>query len=59
MQLVESRQSIRPGQPEAGQSTEHAIPIGHLMSPGHGLHADPQAKVQTPFTQLPPASTHS
>ena len=59
VQLVESRQSIEPGQPDAGQSMAQAIPIGHLMSPAHGLHADPHAKVQTSLMQLPPAATQS
>ena len=46
MQVVASRQSIAPGHPDAGQSIAQAIPFGHLMSPAHGLHVDPQANVQ-------------
>jgi hypothetical protein len=58
VQLVESRQSIWTAQPEAGQSIEQPISFGHLMSVVQGLHALPQANVQTPLTQLPPAFKH-
>lgn len=58
VQLVESRQSIATLHPDAGQSIEHPISFGHLMSVVQGLHALPHANVQTPFTQLPPALMH-
>jgi hypothetical protein len=58
VQLVASLQSTLPGHPDAGQSIEHGMSFGQRMSPGHGLHAVPQANVQTPLTQLPPASMH-
>jgi hypothetical protein len=58
VQLVESRQSIATAQPEAGQSIEQGMFFGHLMSAVQGLHALPQANVQTPLTQLPPALMH-
>jgi len=59
VQLVASRQSIAPGQPDAGQSMEQAWPFGHLMSPVHGLQAVPQANVHVPLLQVPPAAMQS
>jgi hypothetical protein len=41
-QVLASRQSMVPMQPEAGQVTEQGIPIGHLMLPLQGLQAEPQ-----------------
>ena len=51
---------------------ELKLKLDGIVPPGHGFHRnllldtlyaslprDPQAKVQTPFTQLPPASAHS
>ena len=58
VQLVESRQSIATAHPDAGQSIEQPISLGHLMSAVQGLHGLPQANVQTPLTQLPPALMH-
>ena len=56
VQLLDSRQSMPIGQPDAGQSIEQAIPFGHLMSAVHGLHADPHMKTQPSFMQVPPAA---
>jgi hypothetical protein len=53
---VTSRQSIDEPHPPAGQVIEQDIPDGHLIGPVHGLHPDPQLKVQTPFRQAPPAA---
>ncbi len=59
LQLVEPRQSIGVPQPPAGQVILQAIPIGQVMGPVQGEQPDPQANVQTPFRQAPPAVTQS
>ena len=59
LQLVESRQSIGLPQPPAGQVILQAIPIGQVMGPVQGEQPEPQANVQTPFWQAPPAARQS
>ena len=59
LQLVELRQSMALVQPPAGQVILQAMPIGQVMGPVQGEQPEPQAKVQTPFRQAPPAATQS
>jgi hypothetical protein len=59
LQLVELRQSIGVSQPPAGQVILQAIPIGQVIGPAQGEQPEPQANVQTPFWQAPPAATQS
>jgi len=57
VQVVASRQSIAPVQPDAGQAIVHGIPLGHLIGPAHGLQPlVPQLNAQLPFTHEPPAA---
>jgi hypothetical protein len=58
-QLVAPRQSIGPVHPPTGQSILQAMPIGQVMAPLQGEQAEPQEKVQTPFSQAPPAARQS
>src|SRR5450755_2733047 len=55
VQSVALWQSMGLLHPPAGQSILQAMPIGHLMAPLQGEHSEPQANVQTPFSQEPPA----
>jgi hypothetical protein len=56
VQSVAPRQSIGALQPPAGQSIRHDIPSGQTTAVWQGEQPAPQAKVQTPFSQAPPAA---
>ncbi len=58
-QLVEFRQSMGLSHPPTAQSILQAMPLGQVMAPLQGEQPEPQANVQTPPSQAPPAATHS
>jgi hypothetical protein len=59
LQLLAARQSMATPQPPAGHVILQGIPSGQAIGVVHGEQPEPQAKVQTPFVQAPPAATQA